>query len=243
MMGPMRRLLPLLGLTACVSAPPAACPPGTTADGDHCLLDPVYTDPSWDEAWPSVEPTPDECPVDSVALQEGLYQGCANVLEGDARLRTPAEAEAFCAQYDCVRGGVDVGSTEGTLGAGAEGFTDLGPLSCLRAARYLFVGNNVQLTEAVLPNLRGLGGALTFGANPMLRRVSLPALEFVGGDLSIQGNWELQTLEMPALDAVLEFLFIIENRRLPTSRAEEIRDGFCEGAVGGAIAIAGNGEG
>jgi hypothetical protein len=236
-----------LALAACPSTPAVLgpCPAGFVADAQGlCWQDRPDVDPSWNDEWPDEVPDDDACDEPPPDLQNELYADCTSTHEGDIRLRSPEEIQEFCDQYDCVRGGIDLGATEGDgQGKVAEGIHSLDDLSCLVAARYLFVGTNDDMTDATLPNLTGLGGALTFAGNRNLEAISLPALRFVGGDLSIQDNLALQSLDFSGLEAVFEFFFIFNNPQLPTSQPEAIRDQLCPENIGGAIAIAGNGPG
>lgn len=223
---------------------PGPCPEEYWLDEDGLcrLVEPSSPD---DENWPWGEvegPCADDLPPQPQLVPSPL---CTSTYPGDFRVASAADMADFCDSYDCVAGGVDIGSSETGRGAeeGAETIVDLEPLACLRYARYLFVSEAPNLRAMSLPELRFTGGGLSAISNPSLEEVSLPRLLEVGGDLSFQGNILLSTIEVPSLSEVREFFYIIDNPSLPTSRAVAIRDQVCADRVGGAIAILGNGEG
>ncbi|NBD07438.1 DUF7151 family protein [Corallococcus silvisoli] len=76
------------------------------------------------------------------------------------------------------------------------------------------------LTDASLPALSVIQGALTVVANSSLRRLSLPALRFVGGDVAVRSNARLDSLTLgTAASAPLwveRSLLVEDNPLLPT---------------------------
>ncbi|MEE2828653.1 MAG: hypothetical protein VX498_05670, partial [Myxococcota bacterium] len=193
-------------LGGCSAAPPSSCPEGYWLDEeDLCRLVEVDTGDDW--PWGQAE-GPCGGEEDPQAWAEP-FPRCTNTYEGDLRITSPEDMTVFCADYDCVAGGVDIGATETGRDEDVDSIIDLEPLSCLREARYVFVSEAPNLREIHLPELRRTGGGFSVIANPSLKSLSLPVLGEVGGDLSIQANPLLAEVELPRLHSVLEFLFIV----------------------------------
>jgi hypothetical protein len=166
---------------------------------------------------------------------------CTSTYDGDIDLDNHEEMEAFCASWDCANGGLNIGGDE-SFGPGfAHEITDLSGLSCLKSARYMYIGLNANLTSISLPSLVWLNGGLSIVYNPQLKEIDVPLLTRGGGDLSIQDNEKLTSIELPNLRWLDTFFFIVGNNSLLPETGYAVRDGLCH--VGGTTSVLNNGLG
>jgi hypothetical protein len=222
------------------------CPEGYTASDiqGHCTLN----EHSEEDVWPQeLSPQPDCDDPAPPDIHQGLFEECSSSHIGDLFLSTQTSVDEFCDEFDCVQGGIDIGDDEGGDNPGNEGpgssedpIGNLTGLSCLKAARYLFVSNSNNLVNADFPSLVGLGGGLNFAGNSVLTTISAPYLAFAG-EVAVNHNQSLNTLELDSLRAVLGFFSVTENPSLPTETVEAIHEQMCPQDIAGAVMIAGNG--
>jgi len=164
-------------------------------------------------------------------------------------LTTQTAVDEFCDEFDCVLGGLDIGDNEGgddinnpksDPEPSEDPIQNLNGLSCLKAARYLFVSNTTNLVDASFPSLVGLQGSLSFAGNLAVSTISAPDLAFTG-ELGVNYNQSLSTLELDSLRSVLGFFSVTENPSLPRETVEAIHEQMCPQDISGAVMIAGNG--
>jgi len=165
-------------------------------------------------------------------------------------LTTQTSVDEFCDEFDCVQGGLDIGDNEGGDDIDNKQSGDPEPsedpiqnltgLSCLKAARYIFVSNTSSLINASFPSLVGLQGSLSFAGNSVVSTISAPDLAFTG-ELGVNYNQSLSTLELDSLRSVLGFFSVTENPSLPRETVEAIHEQMCPQDIAGAVMIAGNG--
>ncbi len=230
----MRYLLVSTALLLAACPPAGECPPGWSEDDSgYCVL------PDEDRIRLQVDPPPG-CEEPSVPPPQ--IEDCAATYEGDLNFEDEAAMADFCADYECIRGGLTIGGTEDLSDLEPNyDITTLEPLSCLRTSRFLVITNLVNVSHARLPNLEQTDGGMNVFLNQGVTSVDLPALRAIGGDLSIQLNDSLETLSMPALERVGEFFLVRDNPHLSNAEAQAVRDQLCPDAVGAATTIAGNG--
>jgi hypothetical protein len=223
-------LLALGAVVAC-AAEPSECPSPYVLHADgYCWLPDEEPEPIDISGLPEAAP---DAPCTDVSEQDLGAGSCAAFYEGDVYFETEAQMADFCASWHCVNGGVQVGGREGDITPGME-ITSLAPLSCLRQARFLFIGQNRSLVDVELPALRRLEGGLSIVGNEGLLSVSLPELRRVG-ELSVQHNPDLELLDLPSLLWVTNNFIVTDNPRLSRESVWDLRNDMCY--VGGATSV------
>jgi hypothetical protein len=213
------------------------CPDGTNLDAQgHCVGAPLAT------LLRLPERSDDDCSgVEPVGIPDAQ---CTSTFDGDRHFETEDEMAAFCAEYDCVSGGVTVGSTETTddIDNNTQ-ITSLAPLSCLKTSRFLYVGKTAgQFTRLELPQYVMSNGGMNITRTVGMTEISLPELLYVGGDLSVQNNLLLNTFSMASLRHVGEFFIVTNNASLPPEAARALRTQICP-APPTATTLVNNGHG
>ena len=233
---PLALLLTVGNLAGCSVGPTEPCPAGYERESDAlCVLPDVpagLDDLPWGVESEDCEGFDPDVPIDT---------GCTSTYQGDTRFSTHEDMEDFCDSYDCIAGGIDIGGDETDLEAMTYGISDLSGLSCLRSSRYIYIGQNADLTVIDLPELRYLGGGLSIINNPALETIEVPLAVRGGGDLSIQYNNRLSDVNLDSMIWLDTFFFIVNNPSLPSAVGHGVRDGFCH--VGGTTSILWNGDG
>jgi hypothetical protein len=222
-------------LEGCTVDPAEPCPVGYEREGDTLCALPSTVAGLEDLAW-GVES--EDC---EAFIAAPIDVGCTSTYEGDIRFSTHEEMVEFCDNFDCIAGGIDIGGDEILLQPLSYGISDLSGLSCLRSSRYIYIGQNADLTLIELPELRHLGGGLSIINNPTLESIDVPMVVRGGGDLSIQYNDRLSDVTLDRMLWLDTFFFIVSNPSLPPAVGHGVRDGLCH--VGATTSILWNGSG